>query len=292
MSREWKTDRKDEFNSVEDMGDSYFGSPKDTQIKDALPSFNLNALKQKEIVIVNIMKEEKSLDVELEFGLKIYVTFVICAAFCIGGIILIFFSFGIGDLFKTNDRHVNVYGISFAAVCFLPMCAWLYVVFCPNKEEYRRRKSIRLDRQLRNAVERKKNAIFYDEDEELEESEKQIDNIERQIKLFDEETTSKNKRAALYASKKTEVIEVKKAAIRNSNDLTLNRINSSSNLSQQLNNKEKRNSFNTSNNSKPTRNSSNTSKPSSEVRVSFNLDNIERPSKKNKSSGKRVSPKM
>ena len=103
---------------------------------DSSPTFDLSSLKQKEIVIINIMKEERSLDVELEFGLKIYISFVICVVFGVGGIILIFFSFGVGDLFKTNDRHVNVYGISFAALCFLPMCVWLYVVLCPNREVY------------------------------------------------------------------------------------------------------------------------------------------------------------
>lgn len=162
-------------------------------------------------------------------------------------------------------------------------------------KEFRRRKSIRLDRKLRNAIERKKKAIFYDEDEELQESEKEINDLEKQIKSFEEEISSKNKRATLYASKKMGMgtnETTKTTVTRNNNDINLNRVNSTLNLSQQLIMKEKRNSFNNST-TKQTRNGNHLSKPSgTEVRVSFNLDNIERPSKKAKPGGKRVSPKI
>lgn len=162
------------------------------------------APKQRDIVLSGIVKDEMALDVELEFGLKMYASFVFSVVFAVLGIILVFYAFGVGALFKTNSRQVDPLGISLACVSFIPMSIWLYLRFCPTKTEYLRRRSIRLNRKLRKAVERKKAAIFYDEDDEMEASTKQIADLERQIKALEEKKElEKSTRSRSYSYSKT-----------------------------------------------------------------------------------------
>lgn len=83
---------------------------------------------------MNLHNEEKSLDIELEFGLKIYISFVVCFLFAVAGVILMLYAFGVSNLFKSSEKRVNIIGLCFGCLCFVPFCVWLYIVFCPQKE--------------------------------------------------------------------------------------------------------------------------------------------------------------
>ncbi len=70
-----------------------------------------------------------------------------------------------------------------------------------------RRKSIRLERKLRAAIEAKRKAIYFDEEEVLKETEVEINKLEIEIKALQAEqlTLMKNKRAGRYVYKDSSV---------------------------------------------------------------------------------------
>eukprot|EP01035_Chromulina_nebulosa_P023960 gene23960-31100_t len=172
-----------------------------TTIKD------MREMRQKEVVLLNLRKEERSLETELQFGLNIYISLVVSIAFLAPGIVLTFYALGVGDIFKTDDRSVKIVFLCLAILCYIPILVWLYIVFCPGKEEYFRRKSIRLDRKLRAAIDAKRKAIYFDEEDIVKETEEVINRLEVEIKELQALQVSliRSKRAGAYEYKDSKI---------------------------------------------------------------------------------------
>lgn len=91
-------------------------------------------MRQKEVVLLNLRKEERSLEKELQFGLNIYISLIVSIVFLVPGIVLTFYALGVGDIFKTDDQQVKIVFLCLSILCYIPILVWLFIVFCPGKE--------------------------------------------------------------------------------------------------------------------------------------------------------------
>lgn len=91
-------------------------------------------MRQKEVVLLNLRKEERSLETELQFGLNIYISLVVSIVFFVPGVVLTFYAFGVGDVFKTDNHQVNILFLCLSILCYIPLLVWLFIVFCPGKQ--------------------------------------------------------------------------------------------------------------------------------------------------------------
>ena len=91
-------------------------------------------MRQKEIVLLNLRKEDRSLENELQFGLRIYISLIVSIVFFVPGLFLTFYAFGMGDVFKTDNNQVKIPFLILSIFCYMPMIIWFVIVFCPRKE--------------------------------------------------------------------------------------------------------------------------------------------------------------
>ena len=101
---------------------------KKTSIQD------MREMRQKEIVLLNLRKEERSLETELQFGLNIYISLIVSIVFFVPGLFLTFYAFGLGDVFKTDNNQIKIPFLILSIFCYLPLIIWCIIVFCPRRE--------------------------------------------------------------------------------------------------------------------------------------------------------------